>query len=71
MPMQKMHEEAVARVREKKYQYRLGRKGYVNTEAEIVSHYTLYFVFIFILYKWSFLTLDNNHVTTTIFWCDN
>ncbi|KAL5561098.1 hypothetical protein UlMin_030845 [Ulmus minor] len=30
-----MHEEAVARVREKKYQYRLGRKGYANIEAEI------------------------------------
>ncbi|KAL5579062.1 hypothetical protein UlMin_011504 [Ulmus minor] len=26
----KMHEEAVARVREKKYQYRLGRNGYVE-----------------------------------------
>ncbi|KAL5551816.1 hypothetical protein UlMin_001992 [Ulmus minor] len=31
----KIYEEAVARVREKKYQYRLGRKGYANTEAEI------------------------------------
>ncbi|KAL5566129.1 hypothetical protein UlMin_029293 [Ulmus minor] len=31
----KMHDEIVARVREKKYQYRLGRKGYTNTEAKI------------------------------------
>ena len=46
MPMQKMLEEAVARVREKKYQYRLGRKGYANTEVEIVSHYTLYSLYI-------------------------
>ena len=70
--MQKMHEEDVAKVREEKYLYRLGTKGYVNTEAEVVSHYTLFSVFLFIiLYKWSFLTLDNNHVTTTIFWHDN
>ncbi|KAL5544790.1 hypothetical protein UlMin_008574 [Ulmus minor] len=30
----KMHEEAIARVREKKHQYRIGRKGYANTEVE-------------------------------------
>lgn len=34
---QKMHEDAIKRVKRKKYHYRLSRLGYANKEAEVVS----------------------------------
>ena len=35
--MQKISEQASLRVREKKYHHRLSRRGYANTEMDLVS----------------------------------